>query len=207
MWPGETMTASGRDGVAGAEPIWGIGARTRTPAAASRQVRHRARNRLRAACPEPAPAATRAGRACRGAPATASTSAHGARLDDAAGVHDRDAIGRARDDAEVVRDEQQRQAGLPAHGHEQIEDLRLERRVQCRGRLVSDDQRRPACDGGRDEHALAHAAGKLVGIVAGAARRLRDADGVEQFDRPRPRGRSPARRRGLRAPRRSARRR
>ena len=45
---------------------------------------------------------------------------------------------------------------------QQIEDLRLDGHVERGGRLVGDQQLRPAGERHRDHHALAHAAGELV---------------------------------------------
>ena len=51
-------------------------------------------------------------------------------------VHDGDAVRHLGDDAEVVRDEQQRQVELAPQVAKQIENLRLHRDVERRGRLV-----------------------------------------------------------------------
>ena len=74
------------------------------------------------------------------------------------------------DDAEIVRDEQQRQVERRLHVAQQIEDLRLDRDVERGRRLVGDDQRRLAGQRHGDQHALAHAAGELVRVVVGRAR-------------------------------------
>ena len=54
---------------------------------------------------------------------------------------------------------------------EQMQDLRLDRDVERRRRLVGDDQRRAAHQRHRDHHALAQPAGELVRILARGARR------------------------------------
>ena len=56
---------------------------------------------------------------------------------------------------------------------QQVEHLRLDGDVERRRRLVGDDQRRLAGERDRDHHALAHAAGELMRIVADAPRRRR----------------------------------
>ena len=56
---------------------------------------------------------------------------------------------------------------------EQLEDLRLDGDVERGGRLVGDDERRVHDERHRDHHALAHAAGELVRILARALRRAR----------------------------------
>ena len=66
---------------------------------------------------------------------------------------------------------------------DQRQDLRLDRHVERRRRLVRDQQVGVARERHRDHHALAHAARELVRVVVDAPLRLRDADGVEQLDR------------------------
>jgi hypothetical protein len=83
-------------------------------------------------------------------------------LDDPARVHDRHVVGLLGDDAEVVRDEEQRHAAALPQRAEQLEDLRLDRHVERRRRLVGDQHARLARDRDRDHDALAHAAGELV---------------------------------------------
>jgi hypothetical protein len=89
-------------------------------------------------------------------------------LDDPAGVHDGDAIGHLGDDAEVVRDEQQREPEAVAQLAQQVEDLRLDRHVERGRRLVGDDERGPAGERDGDQRALPHAAGELVRVLARA---------------------------------------
>jgi hypothetical protein len=79
-------------------------------------------------------------------------------FDDAAGVHDGDAIGDLRDDAEIVGDEEQAELQFAAKTIEKIEDLFLYGDVE-RGRgLVGDEELRAAGQGHRDHRALAEAA-------------------------------------------------
>ena len=61
-------------------------------------------------------------------------------------------------------------------GVEQVEDLRLHRDVERGGRLVGEQQLRAARERDRDHHALAHAAGELVRVLAQAALGLGDPD-------------------------------
>ena len=123
----------------------GSAARSGSPAAA-RQVGRQALDglELRAArLVEPrhrAQQADRVGMARVGGTASAAR----ALLDDARRVHDVDAVGVARDDAEVVRDDDQRDAEPPRQVLHQLEDLRLDRDVERGGRLVGDDQLRIA---------------------------------------------------------------
>ena len=91
-----------------------------------------------------------------------------AELDQAAGVHDRDAIGYVRDDGEIVRDEEHRQSEFMAEVVEQVEDLLLDSDVERGGGFVGDEQLRAVDNGHGDHDALAHASGELVRITAGA---------------------------------------
>src|SRR6266480_3894906 len=101
-------------------------------------------------------------------------------LDDAARIHDRDAIGGLGDDAHVVRDQHHRRAAFARDALHEHDDLRLHRHVERRGRLVGDQQDRLRGERERDDHALAHAAGELVRIVVETRLRSRDADFGEQ---------------------------
>jgi hypothetical protein len=65
-------------------------------------------------------------------------------------------------------------------GHE-IEDLRLDGDVERGGRLVRDKEFRSTGERNGDHHALTHAAGKLVRVLARAPTRLGDADKAEHF--------------------------
>jgi hypothetical protein len=67
---------------------------------------------------------------------------------------------------------------------QQVQDLRLNGHVERRGRLVGDQQPRPAGDGHGDHHALVHAARELMRKGREAAGRLGDPDLIEQLDGP-----------------------
>ena len=95
-------------------------------------------------------------------------------LDDLAGVHDVHAVGVARHHAEVVGDDDDRGAELLRQPRHDLEDLRLDRHVERRGRLVGEQELRVAGQRHRDHHALAHAAGELVRVVVEAARPPRE---------------------------------
>ena len=69
---------------------------------------------------------------------------------------------------------QHRHAQIADEPGHQVEDLGLDRRVEGGGRLVRQEQIRPARQGHGDDHALAHAAGELVWEGAEAAPRVRD---------------------------------
>ena len=63
-------------------------------------------------------------------------------LHDAPRVHHDDARARLGDDAEVVRDEEDRTSRAPAAGRAELQDLRLDRHVERGRRLVGDEQLR-----------------------------------------------------------------
>ena len=110
--------------------------------------------------------------------------AHRADLDDAAGIHDRHAVGGLGDHAHVVRDQHDGRAALTAQPLEQLDDLRLDRHVERRGRLVGDQQLGLGAQGQRQHHALAHAARELVRVAVDARPRALDADLLQQRDGP-----------------------
>ena len=92
-------------------------------------------------------------------------------LDDAAEVHDRDAVAEVLDDAQVVRDEEQRQPERCLQVLQQVQDLRLDRHVERRDRLVGDDEARLDRERARDADALALPAAELVRVALGRLRR------------------------------------
>ena len=105
-------------------------------------------------------------------------------LDRRAAVHDHDLVGQVGDDAQVVGDQHERGAELALEPDQELEDLGLDGRVQGRGRLVGDDQRRVQGQRHRDHHALAHPAGELVRVVVQALGGPGNADHAEQLDGP-----------------------
>ncbi len=88
----------------------------------------------------------------------------GTLLDDPTRVHHGHAIGELVHDAEIVGDEQDRHAELLLQVAQQLEDLRLDRDIQCGGGLVGDQQTRPGGERHGDHHALLEAAGELMRI-------------------------------------------
>ena len=117
---------------------------------------------------------------CRGALKIVKTSAE---LDDVARVHDDDAVGELRDQAEVVRDQDDRGVRLLPRGLQHLHDLRLDRHVERGRRLVGDQHLRIVGDRHGDHGALPHAAGELVRILVDAPLGERDADELEELDR------------------------
>ena len=92
-------------------------------------------------------------------------------LDALPGIDDADIVAQLGDDAEIVRDEQHRQAELAHQIAQQFENLPLRRDVERGGRLVGDDQRRRAGERGGDQQPLPLPARELVRIAV--ERRLR----------------------------------
>ena len=104
-------------------------------------------------------------------------------LEQHAAVHHRHRVGELGDDGEVVADQDQRFAPR-LRLLQLLQHLRLDGHVERRGRLVGDDQFRVHRDRRGDQGPLAEAAGELVGPLLGAHLGLRDADQVQQLDRP-----------------------
>ena len=82
-----------------------------------------------------------------------------------------------------MRDENDGGAGLGAQLAHQVQNLRLDRHVEGRGRFVGDEQLGLAGQRHRNHDALGHAAGNLVRVALEAALRVSDAHGAQQFDR------------------------
>ena len=98
-----------------------------------------------------------------------------AALHNLSGVHDVHALAQLGNHAQVVRDHDDGGVLLVGDVPQQIQNLRLHRHVQRGGRLVGDDEPRPARQRAGDDDSLAHAAGKLERILAEAFLRARDA--------------------------------
>ncbi len=88
-------------------------------------------------------------------------------LDHPAQVHDDDPVGDVAHHAEIVADEQQRQAEIPPQVHEQVDDLRLDRHVEGRDALVADQEIGVHGQRAGDADALPLSAGELVRIAVG----------------------------------------
>ncbi len=88
----------------------------------------------------------------------------GAVFDDAAGVEDRCAVAEAVDEAEIVADEEEGEAGLRAQGDEQVDDAGFDGDVERGGGFVEEEEVGVGGEGRRDDDALFHAAGELVGV-------------------------------------------
>src|SRR5580765_2247114 len=103
-------------------------------------------------------------------------------LDHAARVHDDDLVRDVRNDSQVVGDQDHRRVELVLQAVDQLDDLRLDRHVERRRRLVRDQHVRVARERHRDHRALAHSARKLVWIIVDARLRIRNADLLQQVD-------------------------
>ena len=90
----------------------------------------------------------------------------GSVLDDPAGVHHGDPVAQVGQHRQVVADHQQPDVELRDQVLQHVEHLRLHHHVQRGGRLVGDDQPRPAGQRHRDHHPLLLAAGDLVRVRA-----------------------------------------
>ena len=166
----------------------GSAARSGSPAAASRRLGGRPVDGLELAAARPVEPRHRAQQAHRvGMARAVEHVVGGALLDDARRIHHVDAVGVARDHAEIVRDDDQRDVELARQILHQLEDLRLDGDVERGGRLVGDDELRIAGEPDRDHHALAHAAGELVRILLEPALGVGDADQLQQLERARAR--------------------
>src|SRR5262252_4333214 len=80
----------------------------------------------------------------------------------AAQVHHTDAIRDVMHDGQVVRDEEVREAEIALQVLHQVEHLRLHRDVECRGRLIANEELRVRGERARNADALALAARELM---------------------------------------------
>ena len=103
-------------------------------------------------------------------------------LHDAAEIHDDDAVGDVFDDGEIVGDEEVGEAELALQIVQQVDDLRLDRHVERRDRLVGDDELRARGERPGDADALALAAGEFVRIAAHVLDR--ESDETQKFGDP-----------------------
>ena len=90
-------------------------------------------------------------------------------FDDPPFLHHRDFVADLAGDAQIVGDEDHRHAGLPLDLVQQLQDLRLDRHVERRDRLVGDQQLRLEHQCPSDADALALPTGKFVRIAAEGA--------------------------------------
>lgn len=98
-------------------------------------------------------------------------------------IHDSHPVGDLCHETQIVGHEQDAHADLPLQACQEIENLRLNSDVQCRRRLIGDEKGGTAGDRHCDHRALLLSARDLMGIISGAALRLRNADQVKQLYR------------------------
>ncbi|OIQ72302.1 hypothetical protein GALL_460750 [mine drainage metagenome] len=108
-------------------------------------------------------------------------------LDNLAALHDADTIRDAAHNAQIMGDEQQAHPLVALQVGQQVKDLRLNRHVQRRGRLIRDQQMRPVRQRHRDHHALPLPARKLVRIGTQPLFGIADTYLLQQLHHPRPR--------------------
>ena len=84
------------------------------------------------------------------------------KLHDLAEIHDSDPMSQVFHRRQIVADEQQRQAQFVLQIRQQVDDLRLDRDIQGRDGLITDDQIGARRQGPGDADALALAAGEFV---------------------------------------------
>jgi hypothetical protein len=101
-------------------------------------------------------------------------------LDNLAGIHDGDFVTDLGDDAEIMRDQDDRGVARGLELTHQIEDLRLQRHVERGGGFVGDEKTRVAGQRHCDHDALAHAAGQLVWIFVDALFRRGDVHAAQK---------------------------
>lgn len=97
-------------------------------------------------------------------------------LQDAAVLHDGNAIRDLGDDGEIMRDEEDGEVVGASEGAKEIEDLRLDGDVERGGGLIRDEQAGAVDKRHGDKDALTLAAGELVRVVAQAKLRVRQSD-------------------------------
>ena len=85
---------------------------------------------------------------------------------DPAAAHDVHEFRRLRNDAEIVRDQQQSHTEIPLEAPEEIQDLGLDRDVECRGGFVGDQKVGTRGDRARDQDSLALPSGQLMRVPA-----------------------------------------
>ena len=83
---------------------------------------------------------------------------HGALLDNLSFAHDSDAVGNVPHDTDVVRDEEDCRACPLLECMQFVKYLQLDRCVECRGRLIGEQELRSQDDGKCDRSTLRHTA-------------------------------------------------
>ena len=97
-------------------------------------------------------------------------------------VHDTDPVRHFGNNAQVVRDQNNRHVALIPQICQQIENLRLNRDIKSCGRLVCNQNRRPACQRHSDHHPLKHSSRHLMRIALCPVFRSRYAHLFQKID-------------------------
>src|SRR6266550_8702727 len=100
-------------------------------------------------------------------------------FDDAPEIHDGNALADMLDDRQIVGNKEISEPEFLLQVIQQIDDLGLDRHIQCRHRLIADNQFRLDGERARDTDALALTAGELVRITSHVIRL--QTDGLEQM--------------------------
>ena len=132
------------------------------------QVRQEARRSCRGArdpCAGRRAGCNAGGRPCTGAAGSCRTGVDRPLLDQPTRIEDADPRAHLRDDAEVVADEEHRGLELGLQGGDEVEHLRLDRRVEAGRGLVEDEERRVLGKRHRDHDSLLHPARELVRVA------------------------------------------
>jgi len=103
----------------------------------------------------------------------------GAAFHDLALVDDHDLVGQIGDDAEIMGDQQHRQAELLAQILDQFQNLRLHRNVQRRRRFIGDDEAGPAHQCHGDHRPLPEPARKLKRVKPHGVGRIGESNQAE----------------------------
>ena len=104
------------------------------------------------------------------------------RFHHAAGVHDHDIVRHFRDDTEVMGNQHDGRIDLVLQAAEQVQNLCLNRHVQCGGRLVGDDQLRRTSQCHCDHDTLPHTAGEFVRVHVVDTLTVCDTDHLEKLN-------------------------
>ena len=107
---------------------------------------------------------------------------HLARLHDLTAVHYKDSAAGTRNDAKIVRDQDNGCTCALLQVLQQAQHLRLNRNVQCSCRFIGNEQFRLARQCHGDHRSLTHTAGKLIGIALNTGFRIRDTDHAQHLD-------------------------
>ena len=104
-----------------------------------------------------------------------------ARFHDLAVIHHHDLLGDVGDDAQIMRDDQNRHPQFRLQVNDLLQYLGLNCHIQSSGRLVGDQQRRMADQGHGDHRPLAQPAGKFERVRSQRPGRVRKADHMQHF--------------------------